>query len=161
MMGRYPSLGLFKRITKNDREIVQNALEQVNMSEYANRQISQLSGGQQQRVFLARALAQQADLYLLDEPFVGVDASTEAAIMQLLRNMKNEGKTIVVVHHDLHTAAEYFNWLVLINASLIASGPTENVFTDELLRNTYSGKLTVLSQVGDVMREQNFPVREK
>jgi manganese/zinc/iron transport system ATP- binding protein len=161
MMGRYPSLGLFKRITKNDREIVQSALEQVNMSEYANRQISQLSGGQQQRVFLARALAQQADLYLLDEPFVGVDASTEAAIMQLLRNMKNEGKTIVVVHHDLHTAAEYFNWLVLINASLIASGPTENVFTDELLRNTYSGKLTVLSQVGDVMREQNFPVREK
>jgi manganese/zinc/iron transport system ATP- binding protein len=97
----------------------------------------------------------------LDEPFVGVDASTEAAIMQLLRTMKNEGKTIVVVHHDLHTAAEYFNWLVLINASLIASGPTEKVFTDELLRNTYSGKLTVLSQVGDVMRELNFPVREK
>ena len=161
MMGRFPHLGLFRRIGKEDRRLVKEALEQVSMSEFAQRQISQLSGGQQQRVFLARALAQQADLYLLDEPFVGVDASTEQSIIQLLRNMREAGKTIVVVHHDLHTAPEYFNYLVLVNASLIACGPTKDVFTDELLRSTYSGKLTVLSQVGDQMRSRSFPVREK
>lgn len=161
MMGRFPHLGLFRRIGKEDRRLVKEALDQVSMSEFAQRQISQLSGGQQQRVFLARALAQQADLYLLDEPFVGVDASTEQSIIQLLRNMRDAGKTIVVVHHDLHTAPEYFNYLVLVNASLIACGPTKDVFTDELLRSTYSGKLTVLSQVGDQMRSRSFPVREK
>jgi manganese/zinc/iron transport system ATP- binding protein len=161
MMGRFPHLGLFRRIGKEDRRLVKEALEQVSMSEFAQRQISQLSGGQQQRVFLARALAQQADLYLLDEPFVGVDASTEQSIINLLRNMREAGKTIVVVHHDLHTAPEYFNYLVLVNASLIACGPTKDVFTDELLRSTYSGKLTVLSQVGDQMRSRSFPVREK
>lgn len=161
MMGRFPHLGLFRRIGKDDRRLVKEALEQVNMSEFAQRQISQLSGGQQQRVFLARALAQQAELYLLDEPFVGVDASTEQSIVNLLRNMREAGKTIVVVHHDLHTAPDYFNYLVLINASLIACGPTSEVFTDDLLRSTYSGKLTVLSQVGDQMRSRNFPVREK
>jgi len=160
LMGRFPSLGLFRRITKEDRRLAQEALERVNMSEFAKRQISQLSGGQQQRVFLARALCQQADLYLLDEPFVGVDAATEQSIVSLLRQMKDEGKTIVVVHHDLHTAKSYFNWLVLIHASLLASGPIDQVFTDELLTNTYSGKLTILSQVGDQMRARNFPVRE-
>jgi len=148
-------------IRKKDRDIADWALEQVGMVEYRNRQISQLSGGQQQRVFLARALAQEAEVYLLDEPFVGIDASTEASIVNLLRSIKEQGKTIVVVHHDLHTARDYFGWLVLLNASLIASGPTTQVFTDELLRNTYSGKLTVLSQVGDALREHNFPVREK
>ncbi|HOY50065.1 MAG TPA: manganese ABC transporter ATP-binding protein, partial [Flavobacteriales bacterium] len=93
-------------------------------------------------------------------PFVGVDAATEQSIMDMLRRMKAAGKTIVVVHHDLHTAPEYFDWLVLLNASLIASGPLAEVFTDELLKVTYSGKLTVLSQVGDQLRERNFPVRE-
>ena len=161
LMGRFPERGLFGMIRKKDREIADWALEQVGMVEYRNRQISQLSGGQQQRVFLARALAQEAEVYLLDEPFVGIDASTEASIVNLLRSIKEQGKTIVVVHHDLHTARDYFGWLVLLNASLIASGPTTQVFTDELLRNTYSGKLTVLSQVGDALREHNFPVREK
>ena len=161
LMGRFQKRGMFKRISPEDKAIAQEALEQVNMQDYASRQISQLSGGQQQRVFLARALAQQADLYLLDEPFVGVDAATEQSIVELLRKMKSEGKTIVVVHHDLHTAREYFDWLVLLNASLIACGPVEDVFTDELLKVTYSGKLTVLSQVGDQLRERNFPVREK
>jgi manganese/zinc/iron transport system ATP- binding protein len=160
LMGRYQQRGMFSRITAEDRVIAKEALEQVNMVSYADRQISQLSGGQQQRVFLARALAQQADLYLLDEPFVGVDAATEQSIMDMLRRMKAAGKTIVVVHHDLHTAPEYFDWLVLLNASLIASGPLAEVFTDELLKVTYSGKLTVLSQVGDQLRERNFPVRE-
>jgi manganese/zinc/iron transport system ATP- binding protein len=160
LMGRYQQLGLFGRITDEDRQKATQALEQVNMLSYANRQISQLSGGQQQRVFLARALAQQADLYLLDEPFAGVDSATEQSIMDILRKMKEENKTIVVIHHDLHSAREYFDWLVLLNASLIASGPTSEVFTDELLRSTYSGKLTVLSQVGDQLRERNFPVRE-
>lgn len=160
LMGRYQQRGMFSRITSEDRVIAKEALEQVNMVSYADRQISQLSGGQQQRVFLARALAQQADLYLLDEPFVGVDAATEQSIMDMLRRMKAAGKTIVVVHHDLHTAPEYFDWLVLLNASLIASGPLAEVFTDELLKVTYSGKLTVLSQVGDQLRERNFPVRE-
>jgi len=161
LMGRYQKLGLFGRVTASDKAIVKEALEQVNMTAYADRQISQLSGGQRQRVFLARALAQQSDLYLLDEPFAGVDAGTEQSIVDVLRVMKSEGKTIIVVHHDLHTAREYFDWLVLLNASLVASGPIEQVFTDELLRATYSGKLTVLSQVGDQLRERNFPVREK
>jgi manganese/zinc/iron transport system ATP- binding protein len=160
LMGRYQQRGLFGRITGSDREKALQALEQVNMLSYANRQISQLSGGQQQRVFLARALAQQADLYLLDEPFAGVDSATEQSIMDILRKMREQDKTIVVIHHDLHSAREYFDWLVLLNASLIASGPTSEVFTDDLLRSTYSGKLTVLSQVGDQLRERNFPVRE-
>lgn len=160
-MGRFQNLGLFKRFNANDRQIVQNAIEQVGMSSFAGRQISQLSGGQQQRVFIARAIAQEADIYLLDEPFAGVDASTEQSIMQLLGQMKSAGKTIVVVHHDLQSARLYFDWLVLLNTSLVASGPTDQVFTDELLRATYSGKLTVLSKVGDQLRARNFPVREQ
>ncbi len=160
LMGRYQQRGMFQRISTEDKKIAGEALEQVNMLTYSNRQISQLSGGQQQRVFLARALAQQADLYLLDEPFVGVDAATEQSIVEMLRKMKAAGKTIIVVHHDLHTAPEYFDWLVLLNASLIANGPLKDVFTDENLKITYSGKLTVLSQVGDQLRERNFPVRE-
>lgn len=161
MMGRYQHRGLFGRITANDKEIVDEALEQVSMQSFKNRQIAQLSGGQQQRVFLARALAQQADLYLLDEPFVGVDASTEESIVSMLRTLRDQGKTLIVVHHDLHTAREYFDWIVLLNASLIGVGPLDEIFTDEKLRTTYSGKLTVLSQVGDRLREKNFPVREK
>jgi manganese/zinc/iron transport system ATP- binding protein len=161
MMGRYQHRGLFGRITAKDKEIVDEALEQVAMQSFKNRQIAQLSGGQQQRVFLARALAQQADLYLLDEPFVGVDASTEESIVSMLRSLRDQGKTLIVVHHDLHTARDYFDWIVLLNASLIGVGPLDEIFTDEKLRTTYSGKLTVLSQVGDRLREKNFPVREK
>ncbi len=116
------------------------------MKEYSDRQISQLSGGQQQRVFLARALAQDAEVYFMDEPFVGVDAATEKAIIALLNELKEAGKTVLVVHHDLQTVKEYFDWLLLLNKKTIAVGPTEEVFTSELLQKTYGGKLTFLDQ---------------
>jgi manganese/zinc/iron transport system ATP- binding protein len=117
------------------------------MADFAYRQISQLSGGQQQRVFLARALVQNADLYLMDEPFAGVDATTEAAIVNLLRELKARGKTILVVHHDLTSAKEYFDTLLLINMRLVGFGATNEVFTPELLQKTYGGRLTILSEV--------------
>ncbi len=117
------------------------------MEAFANRQIGNLSGGQQQRVFLARALAQESDLYLMDEPFAGVDAATETAIVELLRELKDRGKTMVVVHHDLSTAREYFDQLILLNMRLVACGPVEETFTPELLQKTYGGRLTVLSEV--------------
>ena len=131
------------------------------MLDYANRQISQLSGGQQQRVFIARSLAQEADVYLMDEPFVGVDAATEESILRLLSDMRAQGKTVVIVHHDLQTAQSYFDWIVLLNTRLIACGPTEQVFTEKNLKDAYGGKLNVLSKVGQLMSEQEFPAREK
>jgi manganese/zinc/iron transport system ATP- binding protein len=160
LMGRYSKLGLFRRPRKADKDVAMECLKKVGMENFSNRQISQLSGGQQQRVFLARALAQDADIYLMDEPFAGVDAATESAIIQLLREMAAKGKTIVVVHHDLQSAAEYFNWILLLNMRLVASGPTEKVFTPEMLQETYGGKLTVLSKVGDLLEKQQFPTRE-
>ena len=147
LMGRYGRLGLLRRPKAKDRAIAAEALEKVQMSDYAARQISQLSGGQQQRVFLARALAQEADLYLMDEPFTGVDAATESAIVTLLQDIKARGGTIVAVHHDLATAPNYFDRLLLLNMRLIAAGTTEEVFTPELLQKTYGGRLTVLSEM--------------
>ena len=161
LMGRYKKNNLFKRITKADRDIAAEALEKVNMLEFSNRQISQLSGGQQQRVFIARSLAQGADLYIMDEPFVGVDAATEEAILNLLHDMKNQGKTVVVVHHDLQTAKDFFDWIVLLNTRMVAAGPKEEIFIKKLLQEAYGGKLNVLSQVGDLMKEKAFNVREK
>jgi manganese/zinc/iron transport system ATP- binding protein len=161
LMGRYGKKGLFKRINNKDKEVAYESLKRVNMLDFANRQISQLSGGQQQRAFLARALAQEADLYLMDEPFAGVDAATERSIVELLLEMRKEGKTIVVVHHDLQSAIEYFDWILLLNTRLVASGPTEKVFTTELLQETYGGKLTLLSKIGDLMKEREFPSRDK
>ena len=161
MMGRYGKLGLFKRPRQADREVVMESLRQVGMEAYKNRQISQLSGGQQQRVFLARALAQQAEIYFMDEPFAGVDAATEKAIVQLLKQMSEEGKTVVVVHHDLQSVAKYFDWLILLNMRLVASGPTDVVFKEELLQEAYGGKLTILSEVGDLLQKGRFPSREK
>lgn len=161
LMGRYGSMGLFKRPGKADKEAAMLALEKVGMQSFANRQISQLSGGQQQRVFLARALAQNADIYFMDEPFAGVDIATEMAIIELLRIMREQGKTVVVVHHDLQSAVEYFDWIVLLNMRLVASGPTNQVLTQELLEKTYGGKLTVLTKVGDLLRKQEIPSREK
>lgn len=160
LMGRYHKLGLFKRPRKADKDVAMECLQKVGMMPYAGRQISQLSGGQQQRVFLARALAQDADIYFMDEPFAGVDAATEAAIIQLMREMTSKGKTVIVVHHDLQSANEYFNWILLLNMRLVASGPTGKVFTPELLQETYGGKLTVLSKVGDLLEKQQFPTRE-
>ncbi len=119
-------------------------LKKVGMEDFSKRQISQLSGGQQQRVFLARALAQEADLYLMDEPFAAVDAATEKAIITLLNELKQQGKTVLVVHHDLSTVKEYFDWTILINKHLIGYGETEEIFTVDNLHKTYGGSLTVL-----------------
>lgn len=160
LMGSYGKLGLFNRPRKADKDAAMEALEKVGMQGFAKRQISQLSGGQQQRVFLARALAQNADIYFMDEPFAGVDIATETAIIELLRTMREQGKTVVVVHHDLQSATEYFDWVVLLNMRLVATGPTEQVLTQQLLEQTYGGKLTVLTKVGELLRKQEFPSRE-
>lgn len=141
MMGRYGALGWIKRPRKQEREQAMSALEKVGMEGYATRQISQLSGGQQQRVFLARALVQDSTVYLMDEPFQGVDATTERAIVDLLQELRANGKTVVVVHHDLQTVTDYFDWVMLLNIRRIASGPVEETFTPENLRETYGGRI--------------------
>lgn len=159
VMGRYSHLKIFQRPSKKDREIAEKALEQVGMLPYAKRQISQLSGGQQQRVFLARALAQDADIYFMDEPFAGVDASTESAILELLRELRSAGKTVIVVHHDLQTVSDYFDWVMLLNLRLVAFGPMKETFTTENLQKAYGGRLNILSQVVELSRKRGF-VRE-
>lgn len=151
-MGLYRQIGWCLPVRHKHRAAALAALERVGMASFAHRQIRQLSGGQQQRVFLARALVQDADLYLMDEPFAGVDASTERAIVSLLRELRDAGKTALVVHHDLQTVAEYFDEVVLINMRLVASGPTSEVFTRDNLRKTYGGKLALLDQVGHRMQ---------
>ncbi|HAH36002.1 MAG TPA: manganese ABC transporter ATP-binding protein [Algoriphagus sp.] len=156
LMGTYGKLGLFKRPGKKEKELAHSCLEKVGMSAFASRQISELSGGQQQRVFIARALAQEADLYLMDEPFAGVDMATETAIFQLLQEMSKEGKTIVVVHHDIHSAMSYFEWIIMLNLHLVASGPKQEVVSEELLRKTYGGKLNLLTKVTDLIRKKEF-----
>lgn len=153
LMGRYGRLRLAQRPGKADREIARDCLDKVKMLPFANRQIGNLSGGQQQRVFLARALAQESDLYLMDEPFVGVDAATEAAIITLLRELKARGKTLLVVHHDLASAKEYFDQLILLNMRLVAYGPTAEVFKPDILQTTYGGRLTILSDVVQAISE--------
>jgi len=160
LMGRYGQLGLFRRPRKADKDAAMECLEKVGMEAFARRQIARLSGGQQQRVFLARALAQNADIYFMDEPFAGVDAATESAIINLIRKMSEAGKTIIIVHHDLQSASQYFDWVILINMRLVASGPVSEVFTQELLQKTYGGKLNILSKVGDLLAKQQFPTRE-
>jgi manganese/zinc/iron transport system ATP- binding protein len=153
LMGRYGRLGLFKWPQKEDRDIARASLDKVKMLAFADRQISNLSGGQQQRVFLARALAQESDLYLMDEPFAGVDAATEASIIALLRDLREQGKTVFVVHHDLSTVPDYFDWVVLLNARLIAHGPTGDTFTTKNLATTYGGQLTVMAEVAEALRK--------
>lgn len=145
MMGRYGSLGWIRRPGREERRRAMEALMKVNMQDFARRQISQLSGGQQQRVFLARALAQDAQVYFMDEPFVGVDAITERAIVSLLQDLRSNGKTVVVVHHDLQTVPEYFDWVTLLNVRKIASGPVAEAFTEEHLRATYGGRIAFLN----------------
>ncbi len=151
LMGRFGHVRWWQRIGRHDREIARESLAKVGMLGFADRQISNLSGGQQQRVFLARALAQQSDLYLMDEPFAGVDAATESAIMTLLQELRTAGKTVLVVHHDLQTAEQYFDMLILLNMRLVAFGPTAEVFTPTLLQQTYGGRLTILSEVADAV----------
>lgn len=148
MMGRYGALGWFKRPSATDRQLALEALEKVGMASYAHRQISQLSGGQQQRTFLARALVQDAQIYFMDEPFQGVDATTERAIIQLLKELRAQGKTVIAVHHDLQTVNEYFDWVTLLNVRRIASGPVDEVFTEEHLRQTYGGRIAFVKSNG-------------
>lgn len=148
-MGLYTRLGLLGRVTGAHRKAVTDALDRVGMVDFADRQIGHLSGGQQQRVFLARALAQDADLYVLDEPFAGVDAATEKAIIDVLKALKADGKTVVAVHHDLTTVEAYFDRVVLLNIRKIAEGAVDEVFTHDLLQSTYGGRLGV-AQVGEV-----------
>lgn len=152
-MGSYRRLGWFRRVNKKETERARDCLNQVGIQHLADRQISQLSGGQQQRVFLARALMQDADLYLMDEPFAAVDAATEEAIVHLLRQLSQQGKTCLVVHHDLATVTTYFDWVVLINMRIVASGPSEEIFTRENLQKTYGGKLSLLEKAADALRQ--------
>lgn len=149
LMGRYGRLGLFGRIRKADREAAENALDLVGMLPFAKRQISQLSGGQQQRLFIARALVQDADLFLLDEPFAGVDMATEKAIMDLLKMQKKHGKTILVIHHDLSTVEDYFEWAVLINTRLVACGPLSEIYHRENLNRTFGKGQALFDEAAD------------
>ncbi len=136
-MGCYGRVGLFKRVNKEEKQKVLKAIEQVGMLEFKDRQISELSGGQQQRAFIARALVQEADIYLMDEPFQGVDSTTEKSIVEILKQLKAEGKTIIVVHHDLQTVPTYFESVALINKAVIVSGKVSEVFTQENIDVTY------------------------
>ena len=146
LMGRYGRLGWVRRPGREDREAADAALRQVGMTELAHRQISQLSGGQQQRVFLARALVQDADVYVMDEPFQGVDATSERAIVTLLQQLRSDGRTVIAVHHDLQTVPEYFDAVTLLNVRRVASGPVAEVFTEENLRATYGGREAFLTR---------------
>jgi manganese/zinc/iron transport system ATP- binding protein len=150
-MGRYRRIGWCRPVSRAHRAAALACLQRVGMQDYARRQISQLSGGQQQRVFLARALAQEADLYFMDEPFAGVDAATERAIIDVLRELKQNGKTVICVHHDLPTVPEYFDHVVLLNMRVVTAGPVKEVFTPENLHKTYGGRLTLLSEAIDAV----------
>lgn len=143
LMGRYGHIGWLKRPTNKDRELATEALEKVGMLDFIDRQIAELSGGQQQRVFLARSLVQDADIYLLDEPFQGVDIKTEKAIITILKELKEAGKTVVVVHHDLDTVREYFDYVTLLNLKVIASGKVSEVFTKDNLKITYQANTLI------------------
>ncbi|AMV17680.1 metal ABC transporter ATP-binding protein [Planctomyces sp. SH-PL14] len=153
-MGLYGKIGWCLPVRRKHRELALEALSRVGIADLARRQISQLSGGQQQRTFLARALVQDADLYLMDEPFAAVDAATERAIVDLLREMKERGKTVLVIHHDLQTVPEYFDHVILLNMRVVAHGPVAEVFTPENLQKTYGGRLTLLDEVSEAMRRR-------
>ena len=151
LMGRYGRLGWLRRPRRADVDCARECLAKVGMADYALRQISQLSGGQQQRVFLARALAQEASLYFMDEPFSGVDAATEKAIVAILQELRQHKKTVLVVHHDLQTVREYFDWVILLNMRQIAVGPTDQTFTPENLQKTYGGRLNIVTEVAEAV----------
>ncbi len=148
LIGTYPHLKLFRRPKKKDKEWAMECLQRVGMQEFSRRQIGELSGGQQQRVFLARALAQKADLFFLDEPFVGVDVSSEETIVNILKELCRQGKTVIVVHHDLSKANDYFNQLILLNKELISFGTVEEVFKPEVIAKAYKGHFAFMNEIG-------------
>lgn len=148
LLGTYPKLGLFHRPTKEDKDWAMECLIKVGIEEYANNQIGELSGGQQQRVFVARSLAQNADIFFLDEPFVGIDVTSEEIIIDILRELRNEGKTVFVVHHDLLKVEGYFDDIILINKELIGAGPVEEVFKPDLMEEAYQTPLSMLKTLG-------------
>jgi manganese/zinc/iron transport system ATP- binding protein len=152
MMGRYGHLGWFRRPGAGERRRALAALDEVGIADLAGRQISQLSGGQQQRVFLARALVQEAEVYFLDEPMAGVDATTERTIVALLKGLRDRGKTVIVVHHDLQTVREYFDWIVILNVRVIAQGPVAEAYTSDNLRRAYGGQISLLRGLDDADR---------
>jgi manganese/zinc/iron transport system ATP- binding protein len=152
LMGTYGRLGWFRRPGHGERDWARQCLAKVGLLPFERRQIGQLSGGQQQRVFLARALAQKADIYFMDEPMAGVDAATERIIFELLRELRQQGKTIIAVHHDLRTVPQYFDWVALLNMRLVASGPVATTFTPENLRKTYGGRLAILDAAGEAIQ---------
>ena len=154
LMGTFGSLGWIRRPGKNQKQLASQCLERVGMQDFAGRQIGQLSGGQQQRVFLARALAQEAELYFMDEPMAGVDAATERIVFDLLKSLSEEGRTIVVVHHDLRTVSEYFDDVVLLNVRIVASGPVSSTFTSANLQATYGVRLTILDTMAEAVQKQ-------
>ena len=148
LMGRYPHKKVFSRISKEDKAIALEALEETGMIKFKDRQIGELSGGQQQRVFLARALAQKAEIFLLDEPFVGVDMTTEESIIKIMKRLAQEGNTLLVVHHDLSTVVTYFDKVILLNQRLVAYGDTSDTFTEENIAKAYGGQLPILHKTG-------------
>lgn len=144
LMGRYPFKKIFQRLNAEDRKIATDSLEMMGISQFKDRQIGELSGGQQQRVFLARAICQQADIFLFDEPFVGVDITTEQKIIQILQKLAADGKTLLVVHHDLSTVRDYFDQVILLNQRLVVVGDTKTTFTEENISKAYGGQLPIL-----------------
>jgi manganese/zinc/iron transport system ATP- binding protein len=150
-MGRYGQIGWCRPVSRRHREAAMAALDRVDMADYAHRQISQLSGGQQQRVFLARALAQDAAVYLMDEPMAGVDAATEKVIVRILQDLRKAGRSVLVVHHHLDSVRGFFDWVLLLNMRIVAFGPTDTVFTPENLHKTYGGKLTLLDEAAQAV----------
>ncbi len=157
LMGTYGQLGWCRLPSRKQKMQAWDALAEVGIGHLQDRQISQLSGGQQQRTFLARALVQQAELYLMDEPFAAVDATTERTIVEVLRKLQKQGKTAIIVHHDLQTVPEYFDYLVLLNMRIVAAGPTSTTFTQEHLQRTYGGRLTLLDEVSEAIRRGETP----
>lgn len=152
-MGLYREIGWFRRVRASHRARAMDALSRVGMEAFAHRQISQLSGGQQQRIFLARALAQNAQLYFMDEPLAGVDAATEQVIIRLLRELRDVGRTVIAVHHDLQTVQEYFEHVIMLNTRVVAAGPTVEVFHRENLHKTYGGRLTLLEEAAHAVAQ--------
>lgn len=154
LMGSYNRLTWFQRPSAQDRQAALKAMEMVDILEFRHHQIGELSGGQQQRAFLARALLQKADLYFMDEPFSGIDATTEKSIIQILHHLKSEGKTVFVIHHDLHNVQEYFDWILLLNTCVIACGPVAEVFTQENISRTYGQGFTLMEEAAKISQNK-------